>query len=343
MSMLILCLGTAMWAAFAVAQVWWMPGVAHAMEDLRTWLWLDLLFLALAGPLVHGRDGRLIRFGLAGLIACAAAIDLSYISETASPIDFSRVQEYSRIVVATCGLLLVENVFRNGKSGQRWRITPLCVAAGVLFGFDFYVFADAIVEHGVDVSLLAARGIVLMLIAPLLLLAMVRNQDWNIQVHVSRNIVFHTATLTIGGVVLLVTGAAASLLGRIGGPWADIFKISFSVTAFIGFVVLLSVASFRSRIFRFINENFFSRRYDYRLEWMRFVDTVSSSDDASPLQARVIRALADVVDSPGGMLWLEEFDGRYRPARLLHMKVGAECSEPADGEFISAFRGGEAI
>jgi len=55
-------------------------------------------------------------------------------------------------------------------------------------------------------------------------------------------------------------------------------------------------------------DHFFTLRYDYRREWMRCVTTLSGSEPGEPLHARVIRAVAEVVDSPGGSLFLREGD-----------------------------------
>jgi putative PEP-CTERM system histidine kinase len=340
--MLLVCLGTAAWAGLSAVQPWWAPGLAHASDGIRAWLWLDLLVLVLAGTRQFGPSLRRLQGLIAVLAGATVVIDLQYASSIASPVDYYLVQCYARIAISIGGLLLVENVYRNGAVGARWNIAPLCVAAGALFGFDFYVFGDAVVQRSVDASLLATRGIILALVAPLIFLTLVRNQDWRIYVHVSRGIVFHTATLIIGGLFLLGAGAAASLLGMIAGPWGDVFRFSFVVAILLAALVIISMGRFRSQLFRFVNENFFSSRYDYRLEWMRFVETLTSGGNAT-LQERVIHAIANVVDSPAGVLWLEDFDGAMRVVRSQNMAVAPGASEAADGSFLAAFRGGEAI
>ncbi len=340
---LALCLGTAIWAALAAIQVWWMPGVAHTFEDVRSWLWLDFLLITLTGPAGKNHNIELMRLAVAVVMVTVGIVDAACIADTASPVDFQPIQCYTRISVAILGLLLVENIYRNAVPGEKWNITPFCIAVAGIFGFDFYTFADAIVQHSVRVSLLATRGIVLFMVAPLLLLTLSRNIGWHVHVHVSRRIVFHTATLTLGGTFLLVTATIASLLGYIVGPWREVFQASVFVAGVLAFVVVASIASLRSNVRNFINEHFFSRRYDYRLEWLHFVDTISSSDDNSPLQQRVIRAIADVVDSPGGVLWVGDFDGQYRLACSLNMSVDAVFSESPDGAFVTAFNNGTAV
>ena len=50
-------------------------------------------------------------------------------------------------------------------------------------------------------------------------------------------------------------------------------------------------------------KHLFRHRYDYRAEWVRFTDTLGRPDDeGAPLEQRIVKAVADVTDSPAGLL-----------------------------------------
>jgi putative PEP-CTERM system histidine kinase len=77
---------------------------------------------------------------------------------------------------------------------------------------------------------------------------------------------------------------------------------------------LLVSAGVRSRVRRFINENFFSLKYDYRVEWEKTIRelTVNPGQDTPE---RVLRILCDVMDTSGGAIWLYRESWRqYIPA-----------------------------
>ena len=59
----------------------------------------------------------------------------------------------------------------------------------------------------------------------------------------------------------------------------------------------------RSQIRTFINENFYSYKYDYRLEWTKFIQALSQYQEQGAPE-RALRTLADLLDSPGGVLWV---------------------------------------
>jgi putative PEP-CTERM system histidine kinase len=60
-----------------------------------------------------------------------------------------------------------------------------------------------------------------------------------------------------------------------------------------------------------VAKHFFEHRYDYREEWLRFTRAVAvAGDDAEPIAERVVKAIADIADSPGGLLLVADEAGR---------------------------------
>jgi putative PEP-CTERM system histidine kinase len=103
---------------------------------------------------------------------------------------------------------------------------------------------------------------------------------------------------------------------------------------FAAIVLLMMISSsgrFRSRLKVFISKHFFSYRYDYREKWLRFTAALSTDGSVQRVQERTIMALADLVDSPGGLLWLKDDSDRY--AVTASCNIGAiDASERVDGE-----------
>ena len=62
-------------------------------------------------------------------------------------------------------------------------------------------------------------------------------------------------------------------------------------------------------------KHLFQHRYDYRAEWLRFTRTLGQGGENShSLHERVIQALADITDSPSGLLLLPNELGTYELA-----------------------------
>ena len=345
LGMLVVCTLTAVWALVAASQPWAPPGISHVLDGVRNAAWLGFLILVLVSAARSDGTSASPVFTVAVPLLALTSIanDLRFAGGASMPTDYVASQVFFHIAIAVSGLLLVENLFRNTLPARRWHIFPLCISVGGLFLYELVVFSGAIITRAVDPVLLAGRGVALALIVPPLVVTMARNHDWNIDIHVSRRVVFHTATLTAGGIFLIAAAGIAGFAGKLPGDLGALFRVTFFGGSVLALAMLLSISSLRSRLWRALAENFFSTRYDYRAEWIQCTSTLSSTADRDPLQTRVIRALADVVDGTGGVLWLREPDGSYRITTSLNMNVGAPPAEPEDGAFVRGFDEGKTV
>ena len=137
----------------------------------------------------------------------------------------------------------------------------------------------------------------------LFVLSAVRSPSLQLRIHSSRRVVFHSTALIIIGILLEGTALAAYYVRTYGGDEATALSIILGFSIAIAVAIALSSTSIRSRLRTFLNENFFNYKYDYRLEWQKFIQALSACEgDDIPLC--VLRTLAEVLDSPGGGLWV---------------------------------------
>jgi putative PEP-CTERM system histidine kinase len=75
----------------------------------------------------------------------------------------------------------------------------------------------------------------------------------------------------------------------------------FALLALLG---LLGAAGPRQRLRVFLSKHFYRSKYDYRAEWLRFIQTLSAAPrDADP-RGNAVRSIAQIIGSPGGVLYL---------------------------------------
>jgi putative PEP-CTERM system histidine kinase len=201
-------------------------------------------------------------------------------------------------------VLLLENLYFNTPAESRWHINLLCVGLGAVFVYDLLLYADAVLFHRLSFVLIEARAPAVILAAPLIALASIRDRRWAIDIHVSRDVVFHSFSLIASGIFLLAIALIAGVFRGGGSEWGRVAQTSLIFGAILAVAVTLTSGSARSRIRSIVAENFFSHRYDYRREWMRCIDALTAPDAFIALHKRAIRAAAEVVDSPGGALFV---------------------------------------
>ncbi len=300
---------TAIWAAAVAAApetpLAALPGGVELARD-TAWYGFGLLLLPPPAPGVRPLRRTLLGFGVVVLAIAIGAASLSPTSDTDLTLASPAIA--ARLGFAVANLLLVENLYRNSRPERRWHINLLCIALGTFFVYDLVFYADAVLFRRLSPPLFAGHAIVVTGLAPLIALAALRNRKRGITLQVSRSVVFHTTTLVASGLFLLALAAAGEVFRRFGANWGTLAEISLLSGGIVVIAVLASSGSARSRLKSLVVDHFFTTRYDYRREWMRFIAALSTPDPAVPLHERVIRAAAEVVDSPGGVLFLRAAD-----------------------------------
>jgi len=214
------------------------------------------------------------------------------------------------ISIAIAGMLLVEQIYRYSEQADRWAIKYLCLGIAGIFAYDFFLYSEALLFKQVSPNLWAARGFVNTLAVPLIAISIARNPQWKLAIHVSRDVVFHSITVVGAGIYLLAMAAAGYFIRYYGGTWGGTIQATFFVGSGALLVILLFSGNIRAKTRVLLNKHFFSYRYDYREEWLKFTRTLAASEHSVP--ERIIRAIARLVGSEGGILWGRQDQGDYR-------------------------------
>jgi len=280
------------------------PGVViWGMEALKNLAWCGFLMVLLFRMAKQSSTSTSL-FRILSIVILVASAMLVLPETVLLPVVFLDARYLGQVVSAVAGMMLVEQLYRNTTTENRWGIKYLCFGLGGMFAFDFYLFSDALLFKRIDADLWYARGGVAAMIVPLLAITAARNPTWSLDLFVSKRIVFHTTTLLSAGVYMLLMAFAGYYIKLYGGEWGAVLQITFLFAAVLVLVALLFSGQVRARAKVFINKHFFSYRYDYREEWLRLIRLLSGQEVKEPLFERVIWALGEIVDSTGGLLWL---------------------------------------
>ena len=308
-----------------------LPLLIDVLEILHSGLWIAFLLKLLAMPernQVISRRTEKVLFILLGLACLAIALPAMLTSEI-SVVIWSRI--IGPLTLAISGMVLVEQLFRSTRVEHRWGIKFICLGIGGMFVYDFYMYADALLFKRIDTELWQARGIVNALIMPLIAVSAARNPQWSLDVFISRRAVFHTTAILAAGLYLLSMAAAGYYIRVFGGGWGRVIQVVFLFGAVVLLVVLMFSGTLRARLKVFLSKHFFNYRYDYREEWLNFTQTLSEGEPGIRIRERSIQAIARLVESPGGALWVtHEHQGYTRIAHWNMPQAGG--IHPRSGE-----------
>jgi putative PEP-CTERM system histidine kinase len=305
---------TAAWAVGAlVALAWAWPAaiwLADLLDLLRYGLWFAfLLALFSAAPQAEDRRMPKVLRLVAGatLVLAAGVLALrcagSFSSAAGDGVGLLRSSLGLALLLPLCGLMMVEQLFRNLGEDSRWNAKPVCLGLACVFAYDIYLYSEAFLFGRFDVDAFSVRGAVHALAVPFLLVAARRGSDWVARLQVSRSAAFYSATLILAGTYLLFMSAVGYYVRFFGGSWGRALQQGLLVLGLACLGVLVFSGSLRSWLRVFVGKHFFSYRYDYREEWLRFTAMLSSQRSPQEMGGLIVRALAKMVESPGGSLW----------------------------------------
>ncbi len=278
------------------------PNLILAAELLRDFAWLFAL-LGLA-PATLPRLFAPVSYGLFAVWVAAAFAGFRV--ET--------VMAGGGFSFALLILLLLVQVYRNAPELARRDLKFLAIGVGGLFTYDLFLYAQAVLLDGIDAMSWHARGFANLLLVPLLLLGARRLPNADLRVFVSRQVTFYTTTFLAVGIYLLLMSLAGYAIRELGGNWGETARGVFLVGAFAVLIILVTSAAMRRRLRVFVSKHFYRNKYDYRVEWLRFSRTLSSSD-ASDVHRTSVQAVAQTLGAPGGVLFtLDETGKRFAPS-----------------------------
>ncbi|MCY7305051.1 MAG: PEP-CTERM system histidine kinase PrsK [Rhodoferax sp.] len=310
----------ALLSALVVSAVWaWMlvalillghrivPHIVFAFEVLRygAWFWFLLILLKVRQHHNAGNGMPLLVptavlvLLVAGTLSGMSMLDLG-------PVEHIRkLSLFSALALPVMAMVLLEQLFRNVSEDSRWNIKPLSVGLAGAFLFDIYLYAQGVLFNRLDGDAFSIRGAIHALVVPFLVLSTSRQSDWLDRIQISRKAAFHSATLMIAGLYLLFISGVGYYVRFFGGDWGRALQLGLVFLGLVVMMILALSATVRARLRVFLGKHFFRYRYDYREEWLRFTQTLAAKNSPQAMGEQVIRGLADMLESPGGGLWLK--------------------------------------
>ena len=303
---------TAVWA-LATAMGGREALVGQIAEHGRNAAWLGFMYaLWRQGQGTKGLFSVALLYGvLSATIGLGIAVDVLPIWLVGAPRLLDAAYLASMVlhmVVAVGALVLVHNLYTAATPDARAAIRLHMVGLAAMWVYDLNLYTVSYLAKGWSYELFGLRGIAAVLIAPIFGLGAQRTKKWAVQL--SRTVTFQSLSLIAIGSYLAVMVVVTSALELIGGEFVRAGQVAFVFGASVAALVLLPSKTFRAWFRVKVSKHLFQHRYDYRSEWLRFTDTLGRpGEGAEPLEVRVIQAVADITESPGGLLLVPDPTG----------------------------------
>ena len=215
------------------------------------------------------------------------------------------------LILTFGGLVATEQTMRNALAENSTHVRLCAIGVGGQLTFDLFLFSQAQLLGAVDPGAWQLRGVVAALLLIPFAIGVLRMPATQPRVFVSRHVVFYTSAFVAVGAYLCLMALGGYYVREQGGDWGNALQVIFLCGAVAILALLLLSESPLRRLRVFISTHFYRNKYDYRIEWLRFVQTLSAADE-SGLHRTAVRAVAQIFGSPGGLLMVrEEGTDRY--------------------------------
>lgn len=299
---------TALWA-LAMAGIGSGDVVTRVAESLRNLGWFSFMFALLRRDVApRGRAVTTI-YGVVVLVA-VAGIGLSVLQVSVRPDlvgAITAVHVLLRMMAAVGALVLVNHLYSLVAPGARGGIRMAVIALATMWLTDLTLYTTAYLNGDWPQTLVAARGIIMAAIVPMLAIAVHRNGNWTL--NVSRTVTWQSLTLVALTIYAMATVLVISAIQTFGGGYARLAQTAFVFGSAAALLTMLSSPVIKAWLRVVVAKHLFRHRYDYRAEWVRFTETLGTpGESAPPLEKRIVKAVADLTDSPAGLLLVADGD-----------------------------------
>ncbi len=275
-------------------------------ELILLFSWFGLLERLLRGPYLQSMP-ELVRRGVRWIwfLVLAAAVGAVLASNGfATVLPLPEVYYAGALVLALLACVFSGQLYGDGTIEPHSALRATCLAAVAVVGLQSYMFAVALLVAVLPDWVLIMRSAGLVLASGLLGYNLHSNPQWSLAIFVSPQArVYAPRLLGAVGCLLLVLMGIPLFHSLADGTVNWVVPLYVAVIG-AGLLLLLYSEPLRAQLRVYVSKHFLPFRYDYREEWLRLIDTLASPGQDRPLPERAIQALAQIVSSPAGVLWM---------------------------------------
>lgn len=219
-------------------------------------------------------------------------------------------------------LFQLESTLRRSRGEARWQIKYFILGVFGIFAFHIFLLSNTLLATAVSPGYLPAQSATMLLAFGLIGFCLVRHRILEVNIFVSRHVVYHSLTVATVGAYLLLVGLAGWVMELLEIT-LNVFLVSLVIfaTAMALLIGLLS-ETVRRRVKGEIARHFYQNKYDYRREWTEFTRKLASVVSPEVISSRVVGMVAEAMGIRRAALFLAEEGGGYRMADSVGGPVG---------------------
>jgi putative PEP-CTERM system histidine kinase len=227
--------------------------------------------------------------------------------------EFSNIGKAAAVYMLLINVLFIylfENTYRAAtvadKVTLKYPFLGMLAASVINFVAMSRVLALSILE--VHFFIACSCGIIILCVS--FLYAFLRYPLFNVQVYVSPRRSPSIVSIVVAGLYLLSLGLITFLARRLGLPYDRFATTVVGIFAVFLLVAVLVSGRAKRRLRTFLSENFYLTQYNYRKEWRRYAEIMTSAATVDEFLSNVISSICDTMVVRRGLIWADIDHGK---------------------------------
>jgi hypothetical protein len=143
--------------------------------------------------------------------------------------------------------------------------------------------------------------------------SLVRHRLLDVNVSIGRQMIYHSFSVLFVGGSFIAIALIAQLIRSYGGDFSFYLSFLFVFVSALFLAILALSETVRKKTTRFLYENFYRFKYDYRKEWLDWTDRLSGKIGAEDLLPIIAKKIYENFWIGRTLLWVQdEADHRYK-------------------------------
>ncbi|BCR05262.1 histidine kinase [Desulfuromonas versatilis] len=189
-----------------------------------------------------------------------------------------------------------------------WRIKLEIVGAGTVFGVLLLYYSQALLYRSLDMNLVPARSLLLALGVGMMGYSRLRRGEAS-AVRVSRDVAYRSLVVAAVGIYLVGLGLLGEGMRYLEFSAQRSVFVLVAVLAALAVLLVMLSERYRRKVKVFLHKHFYRAKFDYRKEWLRFTERLSSARSIVELQQAILGAYCETFAVQGALLFLADPEG----------------------------------
>jgi len=199
------------------------------------------------------------------------------------------------LLALTLVLLHLENLYRNAERRIRWKIKFLVVGVFVAFSCQIVAASYALL-YGLIHPLHPLFGALAFILGQgMIAFSLVRHRLLDVNIFVSRYVIYRSLTLALVGGYLLSLGLVAEVFRLLNITLDLLTGMFLAILGAVALTLFLLSEDVRQKAKSFIHAHFYKHKYDYRNEWMEYTQRLSRAIAIPEIAAQTVNRILEVM------------------------------------------------